>query len=298
MTSVQQAPALRPLGVGDVVDRVITLYRARPLLFLTLAAIPYLLLALSVGGLTAAFGGAFVTFIQSISALDATPTIDPGLLGGLLLFVLVVVIVSIVLFAVQSASLVHAVAARYLGRDTTTAASLRAGLAASVRLIGAAIIVFLAIFVLPFTVLVAAALAQNTIVLAVASIVAVVLFFYMLASWMVVPVVATVEGTGPVRSLLRAWTLANGSRWRILGLMLLLIVLQLVISTLFSFVFLTALAANDLVRTIVQQGVNLLASILWAPVQWGTFTVLYYDLRVRREAYDLTLAAEALPREA
>jgi hypothetical protein len=31
-------------------------------------------------------------------------------------------------------------------------------------------------------------------------------------------------------------------------------------------------------------------------VYWGTFAVLYYDLRVRKEAFDLQLAAEALPR--
>jgi len=33
-------------------------------------------------------------------------------------------------------------------------------------------------------------------------------------------------------------------------------------------------------------------------VEWGTFTILYFDLRVRKEALDLQLAAEALPRQA
>jgi hypothetical protein len=43
--------------------------------------------------------------------------------------------------------------------------------------------------------------------------------------------------------------------------------------------------------------VNLLANIAWAPIYWGTFSILYYDLRVRKEALDLQLAVEALPRD-
>ena len=41
--------------------------------------------------------------------------------------------------------------------------------------------------------------------------------------------------------------------------------------------------------------VNLASTIIWAPVEWIAFTILYYDLRVRKEAFDLQLAAEALP---
>ena len=35
---------------------------------------------------------------------------------------------------------------------------------------------------------------------------------------------------------------------------------------------------------------------LWMPLFFGTMTVLYYDLRVRKEGFDLQLAAEAMPR--
>jgi len=49
------------------------------------------------------------------------------------------------------------------------------------------------------------------------------------------------------------------------------------------------------VSTVVQTLVNLASTIIWAPVEWIAFTILYYDLRVRKEAFDLQLAAEALP---
>jgi len=113
---------------------------------------------------------------------------------------------------------------------------------------------------------------------------------------MVSPAVLILESAGPVAALRRSWGLSDGHRWRILGLILLLIVLQAVLSSLLSFVIVASFITDQVVQLVVQQAVNLLATIAWAPVYWGTFAVLYYDLRVRKEAFDLQLAAEALPR--
>ena len=38
-----ETPQLRPLGVGDIVDRVFSLYRTKPVLYLVVSAIPYLI---------------------------------------------------------------------------------------------------------------------------------------------------------------------------------------------------------------------------------------------------------------
>jgi len=290
---VDQAPALRPLGIGDVVDRVFGMYRARPVLFLVVSAIPYLILAILLAVLGVGFAGSFA------GGLDATPDasdLDPALVSAALTFGLSFVLIAIVVFSVQSAALVHAASERYHGRETTIGESLRVGLRASLRLIIAGFLVFVVLIVGPTAVVVAAALTQQAVILVVAALAAVFLFFFLITSWMLVPVVATIEGAGPVQALVRSWRLATGSRWRVLGLLALLVVLQGVISVLFGFVFLSAFIADPLVRTILQQAANLVASVAWAPVQWGTFTVLYYDTRVRREAYDLSLAAEALTR--
>jgi hypothetical protein len=120
---------------------------------------------------------------------------------------------------------------------------------------------------------------------------------FLTASWMVSPAIVTLEQAGPVTALRRAWTLSTGDRWRILGLILLLGVLQIVLSSLLSLVLFASFVTDQVVQLILQQAVNLIATIAWAPVYWGTFAILYYDLRVRREAFDLQLAAEALPRE-
>ncbi|MGH2499694.1 MAG: hypothetical protein ACRDF0_06355 [Candidatus Limnocylindria bacterium] len=289
------APALRPLGVGDVVDRVFTIYRSRPLLLLGLAAIPYLILAIAAGALTVAFLPAFVALAPALRPGGGLPATEA--IFGFAAFVLLIAVLAIVLFAVQSAALVDAVAARYLGRETTTRRSFGAGLRATPRLIGAGLLVFLGVALPPVLLVVAAAVTGEGLVIALGVVAALVLVMYLVASWMVVPVVATIEGTGPVATLARAWRLSGGSRWRVLGLLLLLVVLQVVISALFAFALIGLFFADAAVRFVAQQGLNLLASIAWAPVQWGTFTVLYYDMRVRKEAFDLQLAAEALPRE-
>jgi hypothetical protein len=121
---------------------------------------------------------------------------------------------------------------------------------------------------------------------------------YVGVAWIVAPAVATLEPVGALRVLRRAWNLSSGNRWRIIGLQLLLLILNVVVSALFSFVFLSALIGDATIRFVLQQTVSVVANIAWAPIQWATITVLYFDLRVRREGLDLQLAAEALPRQA
>lgn len=292
---MEQTPVLRPLGIGDIVDRVIGLYRSRPLLFLVVSAIPYLFFAIAGAVLGIGFAGPLA---KITAGPDAARELDPAVMGSVASFGLAFAVASIVIFSIQSAALVHAISERYLGREVAIADALRAGLRASVRLIGAGLLVFLALFIAPVALLIAAALMQQVAVLAVAGVAATVLFLYLIASWMLVPVVATVEGSGPLGSLRRSWTLSQGGRWRVLALLLLLLILQTILVTLFTFVFLGSFIADPLLRTIVQQVANLVANVIWSPVQWGTFTLLYYDRRVRREAFDLSLSAEALTRGA
>ncbi len=273
------------------------MYRARPVLFLVVSAIPYLVLAILLALLGAGFAGRLAPGdLEALGASTGTLAFDPELIASALTFGSLFVVVAIVVFSVQSAALVHTAAERYHGREATIGESLRVGLRASLRLIIAGVLAFFGLIVLPAAVILAAALTQQALALVAGIFIAGFLFFFLIASWMLVPVVATLEGAGPVQALIRSWRLTSGSRWRVLGLLALLIVLQGVIGIIFAFVFLSSFIADPLIRTVLQQAANLVASVVWAPVQWGTFTVLYYDTRVRREAYDLSLAAEALTR--
>ncbi|TMF60331.1 MAG: hypothetical protein E6I20_14370 [Chloroflexi bacterium] len=74
MQAATPAPALRPLGVGDILDRVFNLYRGRPLLFLALAAIPYFVFVLVLGVLLLiGAAGALATFGTRRSRASSGP---------------------------------------------------------------------------------------------------------------------------------------------------------------------------------------------------------------------------------
>ena len=301
-----QAPMLRPLGVGDVLDRTFNVYKAKPLIFIGLSAIWYLLLVLV---LIVVAGVAFAGALAAFARQGATPSPEQiaGAAVGIIGFVIVAIVVAILLFSAQSAALVHAAARRYLAKEVTIGESFRAGLSAAGRLFVAGLLVFLAIaalWVLVFAVagIVAAVVREpviSVLVIALAVIVAIVGTFYLGASWLVAPVVVVIEKMGPVAALGRAWRLSDGNRWRIIGIQVLLGILNLVLSVLIAGIFGGFAAAGQPgqfgVTNLVQSLVNFASTIVWAPVEWIAFTVLYYDLRVRKEAFDLQLAAEALP---
>ncbi|MEK6224988.1 MAG: hypothetical protein AABM40_01690 [Chloroflexota bacterium] len=297
-----QVPMLRPLGVGDVLDRTFTVYRSKPLVFMGLAAIWYLVLFLVFIVLAVAiFAGALAAF--SRQATTPSPEQIAGAAVGIIGFVIVVVIVAILAFSAQSASLVHVASRRYLAKDVAIGESFRAGLSASGRLFLAGVLVFLAILGVWAVLLILAALTNQGLAFVLAVPAAIVATAYLGCSWLVAPVIVVVEKMGPISALGRAWRLSGGNRWRIFGIQVLLFILNLVLSLLIGGLFGGLAAFGGQSGTPGQLGltnvvstlVNLASTIVWAPVEWIAFTVLYYDLRVRKEAFDLQLAAEALP---
>jgi hypothetical protein len=300
-TAPPEAPQLRPLGVGDIVDRVFALYRNRPGIFLGLAAVPYLVLVVAIAVVALFFASTIVTFTNAMTSVAAGAAPDPAVIGPALarfgIFGLIVVVLAVVILSTQTAALVYAMGARYLGRPTNFGEAFRAGLSAAPRIIGAGLVVFLTVFLGWAVLIVIMAVSQQVLVVLGLSIAGLVGTIYFFASTLVSPVVATLERAGPVTAIRRSWQLSQGNLWRIIGLQLLLFVLNAVISVVLSAIFLSSLISDTTVRAVIQQIASIITNVAWAPVEWGTFAILYYDLRVRREAFDLQLAAEALPRQ-
>lgn len=100
---------------------------------------------------------------------------------------------------------------------------------------------------------------------------------------------AVLEGLGPWRALRRSVELVRGRLWRTAGVVAIGVVLYLV-------AYLTALAlAAVLLRDAELAGTASGAVVLLVyPFVGCLMTVLYYDLRIRREGYDVELMALAL----
>ena len=268
---------LRPLSMGDVADRAFAVFRARWLVLFAMATLSFGLF----------FFGWFFAAAAYAAAYFDNHVVSP-------FAVLLAAVMLAVFMAVIAGLLIDATAAGHLGRPRGIGASVAVGLRTApwIFLTGFPVALLpLVAFLIVWTV---GDLTQSLPAWGLASLVGTIAVVYVEASWFVAPAVATVEGLRPIASLRRAWQLTGGFRWRILGLTVLSVAL---FATGFASVFsLTATAG-------IEAGYGLEATVLvlfsalvgaWLPFFFGTMTIVYYDLRVRKEGLDLQLSAEAM----
>jgi hypothetical protein len=80
----------------------------------------------------------------------------------------------------------------------------------------------------------------------------------------------------------------------VFGAYLLLLLISVVISLPVSLVAggLAAVGASWTVQTLAQEFFSLLANVLYVPIRLAGMTLLYFDLRVRKEGFDLQSALD------
>lgn len=292
---------LQPLSVGDMVDRVLRLYRANPLLFFSIAVLP----ALVIQVLQHAFGVSQTFDLNDFSAAFATPgrgavvprQFQPANSGAYAIIGIFAALISIV----QAGALIDAIGNRYLGRPGSVRDAYARGLRAAPRLILSGVIV-VAVFVAVFLILIAAvALLNTSAFVAVAVIIGFIgLFFvlpYAFLSLAVVGPAIVLEGLGPIAGIRRSFHLMKKARLRAFGLYILVGIISSLLGVIFGVIFFASFVSEPTLRTVLQVIANVASAAISGPLLYGAIVVLYYDLRVRKEAFDLQLAAEALPRE-
>jgi hypothetical protein len=124
---------------------------------------------------------------------------------------------------------------------------------------------------------------------------------YLSARWAVVIPGMIDQKLGPVSSLSTSWRLSSGNIWRCLGYVVLLTLLGAIVFTVpLSLVQQVLLIIfPDLIGPITGASAALASifSILWQPFYVASFVLLYFDLRVRAESYDLDLRLRQLESE-
>jgi hypothetical protein len=111
------------------------------------------------------------------------------------------------------------------------------------------------------------------------------------------PQAIMLEGLGAGAGLERSWHLAKPYVWRVLGIVLLVSLLNLALTTGPTYLLTFGAALINLpiaARSFVAALAAALVGILYLPIQLGVETWLYYDLRVRREGLDLEMELDAL----
>jgi hypothetical protein len=105
--------------------------------------------------------------------------------------------------------------------------------------------------------------------------------FILLTMWFVATPVCVVEGLGPLASMGRSSALTKGHRWKIFGMVLLVLVGAAVVGAIIGAVL--GLTGSTVLVA--------LGSLIWSGV-WGAFyaifvVVTYHDLRVAKEGIDI-----------
>lgn len=300
------AGALRPRSIGELLDAAFTLYRRNFLLLVAIAAVvqlPYAVLELVVYRVADIGGrvGNLQTFSSTINNQGGQITPDQtsqltGDLGAFAVYFGAVLLVQFfIVYPLSLAATTHAVSNRYLDKEATVGGSYRAALTMWRSLIA---------MVLLLTLMIGGAFAV-VVVLGVLSGAAAALFllFLPLAIFAIILLVRTtvaaqaivIEHTGGRAGLHRSWRLTNRFFWRIVGILLVLGLLQTIVGGLLAVPVVT-LASGLPVSTqqMISQAISAISAIFVAPVSLVTLTLLYYDLRIRREGFDLEMLTAAL----
>jgi hypothetical protein len=103
------------------------------------------------------------------------------------------------------------------------------------------------------------------------------------------------ENLPPVAALRRSWRLTRGWFWRIALLYLVITIVSSVVSTVVAApVSLLAGAAGSISAISAETLAGGLVNILTSPLTLIALTLVYYDIRIRREAFDIEMLAQSL----
>jgi hypothetical protein len=246
--------SLRPLSVGEILDVSFTLYRRH---FATLGTIAVLCSGIPM---------LLSLYIQA----------SGGIFYNLPL-ALVYYVTFTMLSSIATAATVFVVSESYLGRPLPARDALRRATPLLARLIICsllfAIIVGIGFFFLFFP--------------------GVILFCGLLLAF---PSLVLEPGISPTGALSRSWSLTRGSRWRMFALLVtiaLLLYVPLVGFGTVAAVVLPGGAFGATAATLTLAVVGVLQMLLY-PLLYCVLTVAYYDLRVRKEGFDLEVLASTL----
>ena len=120
---------------------------------------------------------------------------------------------------------------------------------------------------------------------------------FLFTMWSVSPAALITERKGPIQALGRSYQLVSGRFWPALGAIVLAYVLYWVANQVIGVVTgaLTLFGSSEGVISLAPTQVgSVIASILTTPFIAAMITILYFDLRVRKEGYDLELMAADL----
>jgi hypothetical protein len=267
---------LRPLRVGEILDASIKLYAANARTLIGAAAVAVIpLQVISALVLVSVYSSGQDIPTGYSNLFKKVPAVDAGAragAGGISL------LVSILTIAFVSAVCVQAVSSAYLDHPLSAWESIRFGVRRLLPLLGMLILLYIG--------------------LAIAFVLLVIPGIWLYAAWGVATPALIVERLGPFRALGRSLRLVKGRWWASAGVLLISFLMTAILTSIVSGI-LTAIALSSsnpsvTFAVLISLLSGVASGLIVQPFQATVTTVLYYDLRVRHEGYDLHLLAAQL----
>lgn len=285
---------IRPMTLGEILDKAIRLYRQNFIKFVGIIAIPYIPLVLIQIVLTLV---STTQVLQSVnndpSAFPFSPLAISAFAGSFIVSLIQIVLVS----GFATAALTRAVANNYMNKPVSILDSYRAITGSAWKLILALFLSGILVFaLLIWTIIPIVGWFSGPGIL-------------MFLSFIVIPLIAPIaslERFGVTQTIRRAWDLGRGRFWWLLGysfvlmllgqiivsgpVLLLNAILQAILLSLSDLSFEVQMAINSILPNLLTLTLNL----LYLPLQLTMMTVVYFDLRARTEGLDLALQLSSI----
>jgi len=270
------APALRPLAVGEVLDVAIKIYRAH---FLTLVKTVLVVVA-PLQVLTVLVQVSSRPSPEQLTTVgpNGQPQVHFGAFRTVIAGTFVVVVLSFAVSQLAAAASFKAVSTAYLGETPSWRASLRFAVSKLHSLLW---------------------LALMSITLAVLALfLCIVPGVYLWGSWLVASPVLLFEGVRGRRALGRSRMLVRGRWWptvaaTLVGLILASVVTG-VVTALVAGISLSGGGSDTVAKDALRVVAGSIGSAVTTPFTAAVVAVIYFDLRVRKEGFDLQLLADRI----
>ena len=293
---------LRPLGLGEILDGAFRACRRSPGATFGSALLIQAVIAVVAVVLGFVFSGSFVEPTPAMSDSEALSS-AVGILSLVGWLTLGTVAGGLLIQGILVISTARAVLDLKSGFGQTWRI-LRPGLlrlTGLVVLMVAAPAVAITLLVLLFAALIALLDGAGIVIVVLASLASLAAMVWVSVKLAVTPAVIILEGTGVFRSIARAWQVTRANWWRVFGILaltgLIVSVLLQVLSIPFSLIVnLSVIQSPDAAVAVIGPVIAAAGSLLVAGVayafQSAVTSLVYVDLRMRREGFDVALMRE------
>lgn len=287
--------SLRPLGLGEIIDTAFKIYTRHWRALMLLVAV----VVVPAGIVSYLVLDAAVPPDLALQIDDPTPVIDEALLKDMLRFLGAAVLAAVIqsgAAVLASAGSVRAIAEIYLGAEPDWRTSLVNVFRRLPAIFATGFLIVLAVGVLSggvwLLVAVTASASNAGGAVAALSIIAwLVLVPWLAISWAPAIPVLVIEGTSPSGALSRSFSLVRRRWWPTFGTLLTTWLIVAVLSGIASRILQAFLPNGG--GVVAGMAVSVAIAVVTTPFVVSVLAVVYFDLRTRREPFDLgRLAAD------